>query len=148
MRYTCQVELELPRSRVLELMTDPARAAEWMPGLESYTAVQGQAGRPGSVSELRFSGVPGQGLLVEKVERSDEHHHDVVHLVGPVRNETRNTFTDLPGGGTSWVAEHVFHLPPGMAQGLGPIGEQAFRENTQRSMETFKRWAEQQVGRS
>lgn len=142
MRYTCQVEIAVPRARVLELMTDGDRAAEWMPGLVSYQAVEGERGQPGSVSELRFDGVPGSGQMYEKVTRRDDSHYDLVYLLGPVRNEALNTFTDVDGG-TLWSAEHVFHLPPGMAEGMGPDGQKAFEQNTQKSMDTFRAWCEE-----
>ncbi|MEL4358783.1 MULTISPECIES: SRPBCC family protein [unclassified Luteococcus] len=142
MTYTCRVEIAAPRARVLELMTDGDRAAEWMPGLVSYRAIEGERGTPGSVSELRFDGVPGPGEMIEKVERRDAEHHDVVYLLGPVRNVVHNTFVELPDGGTRWAAEHIFHLPPGMLEGIGEQGQAAFRQNTQGSMETFKTWCE------
>lgn len=141
MRYTCQIQIAAPRARVLELMTNAGRTAEWMPGLVSYRAVEGERGRPGSISELRFEGMPGDGKLVEKVTRLDDEHYDLVHLIGPVRNEVLNTFTDNDGG-TLWSAEHVFHLPPGMAEGMGPDGQKAFERNTENSMGTFKAWCE------
>lgn len=142
MQYTCEVEIAASRARVLELMTDGDRASEWMPGLVHYRALQGERGMPGSVSELRFDGVPGSGEMIEKVERRDEEGYDLVYLLGPVRNVNHNSFTDLPDGGTRWSAEHIFHLPPGMLEGLGEQGQTAFRQNTQRSMETFKAWCE------
>lgn len=142
MEYTCEVEIFVARARVVELMADGDRAAEWMPGLASYRAVEGERGRPGSVSELRFDGLPGSGEMIEKVERRDEEHFDVVYLLGPVRNVVHNRFVELPDGGTCWTAEHIFHLPPGMLEGIGEQGQTGFRTNTQRSMETFKAWCE------
>ncbi|MGO4956877.1 SRPBCC family protein [Luteococcus sp. Sow4_B9] len=148
MQYSCVVDIHAPRARVIELMTDGDRAAEWMAGLVSYRAVQGERGQPGSVSELHFEGVPGSGEMIEKVEFRDDARYDVVYLLGPVRNLNQNSFTDLPvsddlpHGGTRWTADHVFHLPPGMLEGLGEQGQAAFRANTQASMEAFKRWCE------
>ena len=148
MHYSCQVDIATTRDWVLALMTDPQRAHEWQPGLERYESVEGERGRPGSVSRLHFAGAPGDGVMTERVETLDESSYDVVYLLGPVRNENHNTFTDLPadaattGGGTRWLAEHVFHLPPMMLDHMGPGGQDAFRANTQRAMETFRDWCE------
>ncbi|WP_420176688.1 SRPBCC family protein [Luteococcus sp. OSA5] len=133
--------IAVPRERVLELMTDPQRAPEWQAGLARHEQVQGEPGRPGSVSKLHFDNVPGDGVMIEKVERRDAHSLDCVYLLGPVRNESHSTFHDVDGG-TEWLAEHVFLLPPGMAEGIGEQGQQAFRANTQGSMEQFKAWCE------
>ncbi len=144
MQYTCEIEIAVPRARVIELMTDGDRASEWMGGLVSYEAIVGERGQAGSTSELVFAGMPGTDApqtMIEKVERRDDEHHDVVYLLGPVRNENRNTFSDVDAG-TLWVADHVFMMPPGMEQGLGAPGAAAFKANTQRSMGSFKGWCE------
>ena len=96
MHYSCQVDIATTRDRVLALMTDPQRAHEWQPGLERYESVEGERGRPGSVSRLHFAGAPGDGVMTERVETLDESSYDVVYLLGPVRNENHNSFTDLP----------------------------------------------------
>ncbi|GAA1391477.1 SRPBCC family protein [Luteococcus peritonei] len=148
MHYSCQVDIAVPRARVVELMTDPERAHEWQPGLERYESVEGERGRPGSVSRLVFAGAPGEGTMTEQVHHLDEGSYEVTYLLGPVRNVNRNEFTQieagdaLPQGGTRWLADHVFHLPPGMLEQMGGQGEQAFRANTQRAMETFRTWCE------
>lgn len=144
MEYTCRMDIAVPRARVIELMTDGDRAGEWMPGLVSYVATVGERGEEGSTSQLDFVGMPGSDeaqSMLEKVERRDDAHYDTVYLLGPVRNEAFNTFTDVDGG-THWEAHHVFHLPPGMREGMGPGGAEGLRANTQRSMETFKQWCE------
>ncbi|MEL4503437.1 SRPBCC family protein [Luteococcus sp. H138] len=142
MQYTCEVEIAAPRARVLALMTDPERAAEWQPGLERHVTLQGERGSAGSVNELHFANTPGDGVMIEKIERITDDALDVVYLLGPVRNVAHHGFTELPDGGTRWSAEHIFHLPPGMLEGLGEQGQAAFRQNTQRSMETFQAWCE------
>lgn len=142
-QYTCEVTIAVPRGRVIELMTDGDRAHEWMAGLASYEAAEGERGQAGSTSELRFQGVPGADrmAMVEKVVRRDDEHYDTVHLLGPVRNEANSTFVDVDGG-TLWIAEHTFLMPPGMEEGMGDQGAAAFRANTQNSMEAFKAWCE------
>ncbi|GEM_PF-3822373 len=145
MHYVCQVEIAAPVARVVELMTDFDRASEWITGLRSNGTVKGERGRPGSINELRFDGVPGDGVMLEHVMRVEATEFEVVYRLGPVRNANVNRFEDVGEGCTRWVADHVFDFPPGMAQGLGPDAVEGFRTNTQHAMEGFRTWCEANV---
>lgn len=142
MKYACEVEIAAPRERVVALMTDFDRAPEWITGLVSNTTVKGERGQAGSVNELRFEGVPGDGLMIEHVMRVEPTEFEVVYRLGPVRNVNVNRFDDLGDGRTRWTAEHLFEFPPGMEQQMPADAEQGFRANTQNSMEGFKAWCE------
>ncbi len=142
MHYVCQVEIAAPVARVVELMTDFDRAPEWTSGLRSHDTVKGERGRAGSVNELRFDGVPGDGVMVEHVVRVEATEFEVIYRLGPVRNANVNRFEDVGEGRTRWIADHVFEFPPGMEQGLGPDAVEGFRTNTQHAMEGFRTWCE------
>lgn len=142
MRYTCQVDLAAPLEDVLLAATSPDQMPQWTPGLARVETVQGERGRAGSVNELHFEGMPGDGVMVERVESTDPAAHHVVYRLGPVTNHQRSSFTALPEGGTRWIAEHEFVLPPGMLEQMGPEAEENFRANTQGTMDTFKAWLE------
>jgi len=142
MHYVCEVEIAAPVARVVELMTDFDRAPEWTSGLRSHDTVKGERGRAGSVNELRFDGVPGDGVMVEHVVRVEEREFEVVYRLGPVRNANVNRFEDVGEGRTRWIADHVFDFPPGMEQAMGAQVVDGFRSNTQNSMEGFRAWCE------
>lgn len=142
MHYVCEVEIAAPIERVVELMTDFDRASEWITGLRSNGTVKGERGRPGSINELRFDGIPGDGVMLEHVMRVEPTEFEVVYRHGPVRNVNVNRFDDLGDGRTRWTADHVFEFPPGMEQGLGPDAVEGFRTNTQHAMEGFRTWCE------
>lgn len=142
MHYECEIEIAADKARVVELMTDFDRAPEWISGLRENPTVKGERGRAGSVNELRFDNVPGDGVMVEHVVRVTDDEFEVVYRLGPVRNVNVNRFEDLGQGRTRWVADHVFEFPPGMEQGMGPEAVQGFRANTRHAMSGFASWCE------
>jgi uncharacterized protein YndB with AHSA1/START domain len=54
MRYSCEVIINLPRQRVIELFDNPENLKHWMPGLISFEPVSGVPGQPGAISRLEF----------------------------------------------------------------------------------------------
>ena len=68
MKYTCQIVIDLPRRRVVELFDDPANLPKWMTGLQSFEHVSGEPGRPGAKSRLLFEQDDG-------ARRDDRDHH-------------------------------------------------------------------------
>ena len=54
MRYTNEVEIDLPLEKVLELFDNEENIFEWQPELISFEHVSGKKGHVGSVSNLRY----------------------------------------------------------------------------------------------
>ena len=54
MKYSVDIEIDLPRARVVELFDNPDNLKHWQPGLVSFEAISGVPGEPGGRSRLRY----------------------------------------------------------------------------------------------
>ena len=54
MKYSSELDIELPRQRVIELFDDPENLPKWQPGLRSFELVDGEEGQPGAKSRLVY----------------------------------------------------------------------------------------------
>ena len=48
MKYTTQVEINLPRKRVIELFDNSENLKKWQEGLISFDHIEGEAGKEGA----------------------------------------------------------------------------------------------------
>ncbi len=69
--YTVVIEIELPRSRVVELFDDASEKFKWQPGLYSLEHVSGEPGRPRAVSKLVYTSGLQRIELTETVTGRD-----------------------------------------------------------------------------
>ena len=65
MRYTCEISINLPRDKVIELFDNPDNLAKWQKGLKSFTLESGQEGMPGAKSRLVYD---MNGKNIEMIE--------------------------------------------------------------------------------
>ena len=54
MNYINQIDINLPRARVVELFDNTENLKEWMPGLVLFETFEGQPGKPGAKSKMEF----------------------------------------------------------------------------------------------
>jgi carbon monoxide dehydrogenase subunit G len=54
MKYTNEIEVNLPVSRFIELFDNPDNLKHWMPGLQSFEAISGTPGQEGAKARLKF----------------------------------------------------------------------------------------------
>ncbi len=48
MKYTCELIVNLPRQRMIELFDNPDNMHKWQPGLVSFEHLSGESGQPGA----------------------------------------------------------------------------------------------------
>ena len=44
MKYTCEITIDLPRERVVEIFDDSEKLPKWMPGLKRFEHLSGDPG--------------------------------------------------------------------------------------------------------
>ena len=52
MKYTVEIEIDLPRERVIELFDSTENCFKWQKGLLSFDHLSGEPGQPGAKSKL------------------------------------------------------------------------------------------------
>ena len=142
MRYTSEILINLPRSRVIELFDSTDNLSRWQPGLKSFTHLEGESGEVGARSELVYDGRKGDLVMTETIltKLLPEQFHMSYKARG-VYNEVENWFTEKEPGLTLWRTENYFRFG-GVMMLMVPFMKNAFIHNTNLNMDRFKLFAE------
>ena len=71
LKYSCDIDLNLPMDRVSELFQDPDRIPEWQPSFISMELVSGNAGQPGNVHKLVHKMGKREMVMIETIKEND-----------------------------------------------------------------------------
>lgn len=142
MKYTCEILINLPRARVLELFDSSENLKKWQPGLLSLTHLDGKPGEEGARSELVYEGRKGDLVMIETIlnKKLPEQFHMAYKARG-VYNTVENWFLEKEPGITLWRSVNVFRFR-GIMMFMVPFMKQAFIHNTMLNMDRFKLFAE------
>lgn len=143
MKYTCDVTINLPRERVIELFDDPDNMSKWQPGLQSFEHVSGEPGQPGAKSRLVYD---MNGRRIEMVEtitsRNLPDEFSGTYDAKGVHNVVTNRFYAEGPDRTRWVTENEFSFS-GLMIVFALVMRGSFRKQTLADMQRFKAFAEQ-----
>lgn len=142
MKYTCEVEIELPRKRVVELFEDPENLPHWQTGFVSIEHASGAPGANGSISYLKYKmGKRDVEMTEIIVSNKLPDEFKVQYDAKGVHNKMENFFLDLGEGRTRWVTHNIFEFK-GFMKLVAFFMPGAFRKATQKTLEDFKGFAE------
>lgn len=143
MNYTCEIKIDRPVDRVIELFDNPENMSKWMPGLQSFEHLSGEPGQPGAKSKLRFKMGSRDIEMTETITvRNLPQEFSGTYEAPGVYNVVKNSF--LPGGegGTKWVTENEFQFTSLMMKIMGFLMPGSFRNETMKHLVAFKEFAE------
>ena len=142
MRYTTEILINLPRSRVIELFDSTENLSQWQPGLISFTHLEGKPREVGARSELVYESRKGDLVMTETIRTKQlpEQYHMSYKARG-VYNEIENWFMEKEPGLTHWRTENYFRFR-GVMMLMVPFMKNAFIHNTMLNMDRFKLFAE------
>ena len=142
MRYTSEILINLPRSKVIELFDNTDNLSRWQPGLKSFTHLEGEPGEVGARSEQVYEGRKGDLVMTETIRTKQlpEQFHMSYKARG-VYNEVENWFTEKEPELTLWRTENYFRFG-GVMMLMVPFMKNAFIHNTMLNMDRFKLFAE------
>ena len=145
MKYSCKVDIKLPRDRIIELFDDPENLPKWLIGLESFTHKSGEPGFPGAQSDIVVWGGNRRVEMVETIETRDlPHEFTAIYTTKGVWNRTENFFTANDDGTTTWEQINEFRCEGLMMKLMTRIMPGMFRKETMKQMDSFKTFAEAQ----
>ena len=143
--YTVQVELNLPREKVLELFEDREARPKWQRGFVSMTHKEGEPGQPGAKSDLVYQMGKRKIEMVETVTlRELPDRFDGTYDAKGVHNVVRNRFIEVGPDKTRWESDQEFHMK-GMMKLFAWLMPGAFKKQSQKYMDDFKAFAEDGV---
>ena len=145
MQYTVEIELDLPRSRVIELFDDPANMPKWQRGLQVYEPLEGEPGQPGARSRLVFQLGKRKMEMIETItERDAPESFAGTYDAKGVHNVVRNRFVELGSEKTKWISENEFVFS-GFMKVIGFLARKAFPRQSLKYLRDFKAFAEDGV---
>lgn len=142
MKYEVEVDIALPRDRVIELFDSTENLYQWQEGLQSFEHLEGEAGQVGARSKLVYDSRRGALEMVETItKRNLPHEFSATYTTRGVYNEVDNSFEVRSPDSTRWKMSTIFKFK-GMMALMAPFMTSAFKSNTRLSMERFKAFAE------
>ena len=142
MKYTTEVIINLPRTRVIELFDSTENMYKWQKGLKIFKIISGEPGEEGCRSEMVYEGRKGDLEMIETITKRNlpDEFHGIYEARG-VYNEMYNYFSETDSGNTVWQTVSVFRFR-GLMTLMSPFMKAAFTNNTLLNMERFKSFAE------
>ena len=144
MKYTNQIEIDLPRQRMIELFDNPENMKQWQPGLQSYEFISGKPGEEGSKMRLKYKMNNRDLEMIETIIKRDlPDEFSGTYEAKGVYNIVKNRFVSLGPNRTKWISETEFRFS-GFMKILGFLFPGMFKKQSQKFMEMFKEFAEKQ----
>jgi len=142
MEYTCELIINLPRNRVIELFDSSENLTKWQPGLQEFEHISGEPGQDGAKSRLVYD---ENGRRIEMVEtilnRNFPDEFSATYEAKGVFNRISNHFYEDSPDKTRWVMESEFDFS-GVYKLMGIFMKGSFPKETTKQMNSFKTFAE------
>jgi carbon monoxide dehydrogenase subunit G len=146
MKYTTEIQIDLPVEEVTALFDNPDNLKYWQPGLQSFEPISGTPGQPGAKSRLKFK---MRRRVIEMIETVTVRNLPVefsgTYEAKGVLNMVTNRFVPIAENKTRYITEQEFQFS-GIMKIIGVLMPGAFRKQSQQYMQYFKEFAEQVGG--
>lgn len=142
MKYTNEVEINLPVSRVIELFDNPDNMKHWQKGFQSFEHISGTPGQLGAKSRLKYKMGKRDIEMVETItKRNLPEEFAGTYEVKGVMNIISNRFAALSENKTKWIADNEFQFK-GFMKIIAFLMPGAFKKQSQKFLDDFKTFAE------
>ena len=142
--YTVEIEIDLPRDRVVELFDDPDNLVKWQAGLQSFEHLSGEPGQPGAKSKLVFKvGKRNVELFETVTERNLPDEFNGMYEWRGGKNTLRNRFIELGPNRTKWESTCDYEFSGLMMKLMGFLFPGKFHEQNMSFLRSFKAFAEE-----
>ena len=145
MKYTCELDINLPLDRVIELFDNPDNLSKWQPGLLSYKPVLDEHGQTGPQMELIYQMGKRNIRMVETIlERNLPELMSGTYEANGVWNKVDNVFVENMDGTTTWTTHQEYVFNNLLMKIFAWIMPRSFKTQSLAFMENFKKFAERQ----
>jgi carbon monoxide dehydrogenase subunit G len=142
MQYTVSIDISLPREKVVALFDNPANLPKWMTGLQSFEHLSGTPGQAGAKSKLVFQMGSRRIEMIETITRRNlPREFSGTYEASGVFNSVTHRFESLDSKTTRYTSEQEFRFT-GFMKMIGFLLPRAFKKQTMKYLENFKRFAE------
>lgn len=143
MKYTCEIEINKPIDKVIELFDNAENLKKWMEGLQSFEHLSGEPGQPGAKSRLKFKMGKREMEMIETVTvRNLPEEFSGTYVMNGVFNIVKNKFVPISFNTTKYITEQEFQFHNPMMKLLGFLMPGMFKKQSMKFLESFKKFAE------
>lgn len=144
MKFTCSVDIDLPRDSVVKIFDNPENMQYWQDGFISYEPKSGKIGQTGAQSIVKYDIKGRKMTLLETVtlrNLPDEFHGSYEGDYG--KNTMNNYFEILDNNKTRWRSEvEYIEMNHFMMKIMAKLMPSMFKKQTQKWMDQFKVFSE------
>ena len=142
MKYSSEIEINLPVSKVVELFDNPENLKYWQPGLKSFEHISGTPGQPGAKSKLVFQMGSREIVMIETITvRNLPQEFSGTYEAPGVFNIVKNYFVSIDDDTTKYISEQEFQFK-GMMKIMGWLMPGMFKKQSLDFLQKFKSFAE------
>lgn len=142
MKYSISIEIDLPRSRVIELFASTENMSKWQPSLVSTEHICGESGQVGAKMKLVHKMGKREVEMIETITRREFPDLFVgTYEAKGVWNEVINHFTEIEDARTGWRMDTEFQCK-GVMWVMCTLMPFMFKKETSASIRRFKTFAE------
>lgn len=143
MKYTIEMDINLPRSRVIELFDSTENMKKWQPELVSFDHLSGEPGQVGAKSKMLYKMGRREVEMIETITKREFPDSFVgTYEADGVRNEVANTFRETDSNTTKWILSSEFQSSGFFMKVFMAVAPGAFKKQTLKFMKQFKAFAE------
>ena len=141
--YTVEIDIDLPRDRVIELFDDPGNLYKWQTGLQSFEHLSGEPGQVGAKSKLVYLNGKHRVELIETITHRDlpDAFHGTYEWSGG-GNTLENRFVELGPDRTRWISTCAYEFRSPMLKLMGFLVPSMFRKQNMVFLRNFKAFCE------
>jgi uncharacterized membrane protein len=146
MKFTCQVEINLPIEKVIPLYQNVDNLKHWQDGFISYKHVSGNPGKKNAKSKFEYQIGKRKIELIETIIINDlPHQFSGLYETKEMTNTMTNSFEEADTNKTLYTT----HIEYTQFNGLMPklmakLFPGMFRKQTQKWLNQFKEFVEEQ----
>lgn len=142
MKYTSEILIDSPRSKVIVLFDNPDNMKYWQKGFKSLEHISGQPGKAGAKSKLKYEMGKRSVEMIETItERNLPETFHATYETKGVYNSQKNYFKE-EGDKTRWISEAEFQCSGFMKIIAFFFGAFVFKKQSMDYMNDFKSLAE------
>ena len=144
MKYTIEIDINLPISKVVELFDSTENMYKWMDGLQSFDNLEGTPGEAGAKSKMVFLSGKREIEMVETITvKNLPDEFSATYEAKGVYNIIKNHFVAKNENSTRYISEQEFQFT-GFMKYMAFFMPGAFKKQTLQHMNAFKTFAEDQ----
>lgn len=145
MKYSNEVQINAPLSKVIALFEDEANLAKWQQGFVSAVVLEGERGKPGLKSKLTYKMGKREIVMIEEIKTWDlPKDFTATYDAKNVFNVVSNHFEAIDENTTRYFTENEFQFK-GIMKLFALLMPGAFKKQSQKYLNDFKTFVENEA---